>query len=66
MLLLLSFHDNTPAGAAMRIRYVIEHGKAPLYWEDEMSSSFTGFTPQDYYRIARTHGRESARFVPVD
>ena len=28
--------------------------------------SFTGFTPQDYYRIARTHGRESARFVPVD
>jgi len=28
--------------------------------------TFTGFTPQDYYRIARTHGRESARFVPVD
>lgn len=28
--------------------------------------AFTGFTPQDYYRIARTHGRDSARFVPVD
>ncbi|MET4636954.1 AraC family transcriptional regulator [Mycetocola sp. 2940] len=27
--------------------------------------AFTGFTPQDYYRIARMHGRESARFVPV-
>ncbi|SFN57856.1 helix-turn-helix domain-containing protein [Mycetocola miduiensis] len=27
--------------------------------------TFTGFTPQDYYRIARTHGRESTRFVPV-
>ncbi|MET0933104.1 MAG: AraC family transcriptional regulator [Mycetocola sp.] len=27
--------------------------------------AFTGFTPQDYYRIARTQGRESARFVPV-
>lgn len=28
--------------------------------------TFTGFTPQDYYRIIRTHGRESARFVPID
>lgn len=27
--------------------------------------TFTGFTPQDYYRIARLNGPESARFVPV-
>lgn len=27
--------------------------------------AFTGFTPEVYYRIARLHGRESARFVPV-